>query len=73
MRVAVEDRRELRPALDPHPVGGAAAGRVLAVVDALADAVGQVLDQRAAAGDVEQLQAAADGEDRDPALERAGG
>ena len=60
-----------RPML--HPVGRAAAGDVLAVVDALPDAVGQVLDERAAAGDAEQLQTAADGEDRHAAVERLAG
>ena len=42
----------------------------LAVVDALADDVGQVLVQRAAAGDVDELGAPADGEHGQPALVR---
>ena len=63
-------RRE-RARLQPHLVVAERARGVQVV--AVADRVGQVLDEGAAEGDVQQLHAAADAEHRHLALERGAG
>ena len=56
---------------EPHVVVGVSNAPGDAPVVLVADVVGQVLDQRAAAGDVHHLHAAADAEERHVALQRA--
>ena len=68
-RALAEELAELRRRLDAHVVVGEDARRVL--VPLVADDLGQVLDEVAAARDVQHLRAAADGEHRHVALERA--
>src|SRR3954470_12026444 len=58
---AAEDRGEAAAGRDRDVVDRLARRAGLAVRDAVADDVGKVLVQRAAAGDVEELRAAADG------------
>ena len=62
----ISARRLVAP--DLHRMGGDVPGKVLAMADRLTDHLGQMLVQGAAAGDVEHLHAAADGQDRQPAL-----
>jgi hypothetical protein len=57
---AAEDRREAGALLDTHVVAAEAAGRRRMI--RVTDQVGHVLDERAAAGDVEDLHPAADAE-----------
>ena len=67
LRLAPEDALQARAGGDDDRVGRDPARLLLAVRDLDADGVGDVLEERAAARDVEQLLAAADRQDRHPA------
>src|SRR4051794_41940280 len=62
-----------RARLEPDVVVGVVEGAERAAVVGVADVVGQVLHERPAEGDVDQLHAAADAEDRQGAPPRAAG